>query len=104
MTDNSNCRPSGELTEYRLASIEETLASINETLRTLTSLEAKHVETRSALERSFSELGRHDERLRAIELELPTLKLIRGWVIAGVLSCVSMLGITVFKVATIAAQ
>ena len=92
------------LTEYRLASIEETLASINETLRTLTSLEAKHMETRSALERAFTQLAKQDERLRAIELELPTLKLIRGWVIAGVISCVSMLGVTVFKIATLSAS
>ncbi len=92
------------LTEYRLASIEETLASINETLRTLTSLEAKHMETRSALERAFTEIGRHEERLRSIELELPTLKLIRGWVIAGVVSCTSLLGITVFKFVTLSAS
>lgn len=89
------------LTEYRLASIEETLASINETLRTLTSLEAKHMETRSALERAFNEIAKHEDRLRSIELELPTLKLIRGWVIAGVISCVSMLGITLLKLATV---
>lgn len=92
------------LTEYRLASIEETLASINETLRTLTSLEAKHMETRGALERAFTEIGRHEERLRSIELELPTLKLIRGWVIAGVVSCTSLLGITVFKFVTLSAS
>lgn len=99
-----NFKTNNSLTEYRLASIEETLASINETLRTLTSLEAKHMETRSALERAFTEIGRHEDRLRAIELELPTLKLIRGWVIAGVLSCASMLGVTIFKIATMSAS
>lgn len=86
-----------ELTQYRLTTIEETLASINETLRQLTSLEQKHLETRQALERAFSMIGKQDERIRDIELEIPTMKLVRTWVIAGVIGCTSLLGITLFK-------
>ena len=94
----SDTQHNPELTSYRLKTIEETLASIGENLRQLTSLEQKHVETRQALERAFNELDKQDERIRKLELEMPTLQLIRNWVIAGVLSCIGMLGLAVFKV------
>ena len=90
-----------ELTQYRLKSIEDTLAAIGDSIRQLTALEQKHLETRQALERAFDSIGKVDDRVRDIELELPTLKLIRGWVIGGVISVVSLLGIGVMKLVTI---
>ena len=39
----------------------------------------------------------HDKRLLALELEMPTLKLVRGWIIAGVLSMMGLLGVALFK-------
>lgn len=93
-------KPNDQLTQYRLATIEETLASINETLRQLTALEQKHLETRQALERAFATVAEQEKRLRKIEIELPTLKMIRGWVISGVIGCAGLLGVTLFKVAT----
>lgn len=98
---NTTPEHSRELTQYRLKSIEETLSSISEAIRQLTALEQKHIETRQALERAFSSIGKMDDRVRSIELELPTLKLIRGWVIGGVISVVSLLGIGVVKLVTI---
>lgn len=95
--------PNHELTQYRLATIEETLASISDTLRQLTALEQKHLETRQALERAFSMIAEQDKRMRVIEIEMPTLKLVRTWVIAGVIGCTSLLGVTLFKLATHAA-
>ena len=90
------------LTNYRLEMIEQTLKAVNENLERLAALEAKHIETREAVGRSFDEIDRtnkridnQDERLREVELEMPTLKLIRGWVITGVLGVIGLLGVAV---------
>jgi len=77
--------------------IEQTLVNISESLHQLAQLEQKHLETRESLNRAFEMIAKQEERVRVIEIELPTLKMIRGWVIAGVVSCASLLGITAFK-------
>ncbi len=89
------------LTQYRLGMIEETLKAISENLKQLAQLEQKHIETREALGRAFEQIEGHDERLRGVEQEMPTLKLIRGWVISGVLGIIGLLGVTIFKLFTI---
>lgn len=91
------------LTQYRLAMIEDTLKAIAENLERLAALEQKHLETREALGRAFDAIKANETRVRSIELELPTLKLIRGWVIAGVIGCASLLGMALFKLLTIPA-
>jgi hypothetical protein len=100
-TTNGHGSPAVELTQYRLKMIEDTLKSIAENLERLAALEQKHSETRDALNRAFSNLEKVNERVRHIELEMPTLKLVKGWVIAGVMGIVSMLAITLFKLFTI---
>jgi len=94
---------SDALTQYRLEMIEKTLQAISDNLERLATLEQKHLETREALNRAFDAIKGVEERTRKIELELPTLKLIRGWVIAGVIGCAGLLGVTVFKLATLSA-
>jgi hypothetical protein len=89
-----------ELTQYRLEAIEETLKSIGDTLRQLTTLEQKHLETRQAIERAFASIEKHELRIHNVELELPTLRLIRNWVISGVIGCTSMIGIAVISLLT----
>lgn len=86
-----------QLTQYRLGMIEKTLVTISESLQQLAQLEQKHLETREALGRAFEQISKHDDRMRKMEVEMPTLKLVRGWVIAGVIGCASLLGITLFK-------
>lgn len=82
-----------KLTDYRLATVEDAVKSIAENLTQLTALEQKHIETREALGRAFSELKDHDVRIKAVEIEMPTLKLTRGWVITGVIGIVTLVGI-----------
>lgn len=93
--------PSDTLTQYRLKMIEDTLKQIAENLERLAALEQKHLETRDAVGRAFASIEKVDLRVRHVELELPTLKLIRTWVIGGVLGSISLLGITLAKVFTI---
>lgn len=85
------------LTQYRLTMIEKTLEQIADNLSKLASLEQKHLETREALERAFSTIEKHDGRLRVMETEMPTLTLVRGWIIMGVVGILGLLGVAVFK-------
>lgn len=89
------------LTQYRLAMIEKTLQAISENLTQLASLEQKHIETRDAVGRAFDTLAEHNDRLRGIENEMPTLRLVRGWVISGMVGILALLGVAVFKLFTI---
>lgn len=80
------------LVNYRLEMIEKTMSSMSENLLKLTTLEQKYQSGQEAIFRAFASIERHDTRLCAIESELPTLKLARGWVIGGVIGVVGMNG------------
>lgn len=92
---------SDTLTQYRLGMIEQTLKGISETLERLAALEQKHLETREAVGRAFDSLETHDARIRAIESEMPTLKLARGWLLSGMVGIIGLLGVTLFRLFTI---
>lgn len=102
---SNECLPplqtSDQLTQYRLSMIEKTLQAISESLERLATLEQKHLETREALNRAFTQIDIQDGRLRNIETEMPTLTLVRGWVLAGGIGIIGMLGIAIFKLFTI---
>lgn len=86
------------LIEYRLSAIEKAVSSISDNMGKLVLLEQKHMETREALARAFKTIEALDVRVKAMEDELPTLKMTRGWVIAGTLGTISVVGIFAFKV------
>jgi hypothetical protein len=65
--------------------------SIDESLKTLTRLDIKHDETRVGLGRAFISIEDHEKRMRAIESEMPTIKLGRGWMFTGVAGLVAAL-------------
>ena len=95
----------------RLGTVEKTtdklvdaIESIDESLKTLTRLDVRHDETRSALTRAFAvsadnaaRISAIDERLRLIESQLPSLNMVKGWVIAGVIGIVALVGMEVFN-------
>jgi len=83
-----------DINEWRLTTVEKAVGDISESLRRLVQLEERHTETREALSRAFTNLGDHEDRLRGIEVEMPTVKLTRRWVIGGVVG-VWMLLVTV---------
>lgn len=86
-----------DLTNYRLGMIEKTLQSIAESLDRLATLEAQHSQTRETLARFFAAIEKSDERVARIEREMPTLKLIRGWVISGVISLIGLVALMIAK-------
>lgn len=89
--------PGGDLTQYRLGMIEKTLQAISDNLTQLATLEQKHIETRDALARAFKQIDRTDERVRVIEMDMPTLRIVRKWVMAAVLGIVALVGVELIK-------
>ncbi len=90
-----------DITTYRLGMIEKTLEALADNIKQLTTLEQKHLETRESINRSFKAIEAIEARTRAIEVEMPTLKLVRGWVITGTLGILGLLGVALFKLFTI---
>lgn len=72
--------------------VSTAVESIDESLKTLTRLDVKHDETRDGLGRAFISLEDHEKRMRVIEAEMPTIKLGRGWLFAGVIGVIGLLG------------
>lgn len=104
--------------EFRVSTLEkvvgeigQSVKSIDGSLQALTRLEARHAETRDSLSRAFTAIQRlededlkdHENRLRAVEADMPTFRLIRNWVIAGVIGIVALVGIAVVGVVVSAA-
>lgn len=94
--------------EYRIDTLEATVSristaveSIDKSLQILATLETKHAETREGLSRCFKVMeenhGDHETRIRVIESEIPTMRLVRNWVIAGVIGLSVLAGTMVFE-------
>lgn len=86
------------ITAWRLNRIEDTLEKVSETLGKLAVLEQRHIETREAIERSFSEIKALNERMRAVELDMPMLRQIKNWIVSGVVAVVGVVGMAVWEV------
>jgi len=63
--------------------VSTAVESIDESLKTLTRLDVRHEETSKAVERAFEVCRDHETRMRSVEAEMPTLKLVRRWALAG---------------------
>lgn len=91
---------SSDLIEYRIANLEGAVSeiklavkSIDASLQVLARLEVHHAETRDSLSRVFADIEDKDRRLRVLEAEAPTTRLIQRWVVGGVIGVVSLVGI-----------
>jgi len=81
--------------------LKTAITSIAQSLQVLSALEVKHMETREALSRAFTEITGHDQRLHVIENDMPVLRLTSsaaraiGWlVITAVVGAVLVLVLT----------
>lgn len=81
--------------EAAINEIRDSTKSIAESISAIKVLEERHAESSRAIERAFLELKDIELRVRVVEVELPGLKEIRQWVMAGVLSTVAIIGVAV---------
>ncbi|CAN7307141.1 hypothetical protein LJR296_001450 [Cupriavidus necator] len=112
MTDTTK-QPAGAelLIDYRLSQMERAVTKLVEQNATIIAMEQRHLETREALERAFKAIkdndAKHQEairgvdtRVRNIEVEMQSLRMVRGWVITGVLAVVAASATVVLKSVT----
>jgi hypothetical protein len=85
------------LHEYRITSLEKVVKSIDESLKILANIEIKHADTRDSLDRAFLELKDQEERLRIVEADMPVIKMVKGWVVSGVIGIIAILGISIIE-------
>ena len=97
MEDIINQPGDQRMTAWRLNRIEDTLEKVSETLGKLAVLEQRHIETREAIERSFSEIKALNERMRAVELDMPMLRHVKNWIVSGVVAVVGVVGMAVWE-------
>lgn len=103
---NEPKKPAGTelLIEYRLSQMERAVTTLVEQNTTMIALEQRHMDTREALDRAFKSIKDVDGRVRTIETEMPTLRLVRGWVIAGMLCVIAASGTVVLDTVRKAVQ
>lgn len=77
--------------------VSSAVESIDESLKVLTRLDVKHEEANKSVDRAFVSLKDHEGRIRVIETEMPTMKLVRGWVITGAIALIGLVGLTIVK-------
>jgi hypothetical protein len=91
-----------QVIENRLGDIAADVSEMKGELRAVaagmervTRLEEGRSHHEQALGRAFEKLDLHDRRLGILESEQPMTKMVRGWVIAAVVSLVALLGMQV---------
>lgn len=84
-----------DVVEKDVGEIKDAIKSIAGSLQTLTRLEERHQETREALNKSFQTLQEHDQRIRKLEVEAPTTRLIRAWVISAMTGAIALVFLAV---------
>lgn len=97
------------VTEYRLSAVEaavgeirEAVQGINTSLQKLASLEERHDSTRDGIRAIADSLKDHEDRIRVVEADLPTLRLVRRWIISGVTGVLGLSGVAAFNLILIA--
>lgn len=88
--------------EGAVGEIKQAVKSIDQSLQSLARLETRHAETRDGLSRAFTDIEDHETRLRAVESEMPTMKLTRSWILRAVVVivgavCLALLGMVVTR-------
>jgi hypothetical protein len=83
--------------QRELARQGDTLQSINASLQALTKLEEGHKHVTEQLRAGSVTMAKHEDRIVKIETVLPPLVETRKWVIGGILTGVSMIGLATLK-------
>jgi hypothetical protein len=81
--------------EAAVGEIKTAVNSIDGSMKAIVRLEEHHAHTRDSVNRAFSELSDHETRLRALENDAPSMRLVRGWVLAWVLGIVAIVCVAI---------
>lgn len=78
------------------------LDSIGQSISLLVRIDERQVAISERLQLGAITMQKHEERIAVMEAAMPGLKETRGWVIAGILAGISMIGIAVLKLVVFA--
>lgn len=81
--------------------VKDAIQSIRGSLESLVRLEERHMETRESLMRSFKVTDGLDHRVKAIEIEMPSLMQTRDWVVMTLVSVASITGLALISLVVI---
>lgn len=81
-----------------VSDIKEEMKRIAAGMERIARLEERHVNSSEAIARAFTRIENHERRLVQLEVEVPITKMVRNWVIMGVLGVLSLLGAQVFTI------
>lgn len=75
--------------------LKDAVTAIKDSLQSLVRLEAHHTDTRDAIGRAFKELECLEARVHTMELDMPGLRELRGWVITAALGTLGCVGLAI---------
>ena len=78
--------------ESAVGKIERAISSIDSSMQAIVRLEEHHSQTRDSVERCFAQAADHEQRIRQLEKDAPTSRLVSKWVIAWVIGIVTLVG------------
>ncbi len=86
-----------EAVTQRLDGMDGTLLRVSESLVALVRLEERHEALSREQARLTEQLIDHHKRLAAVELDIPSLKETRRWIILGILGVCALVGVGMFN-------
>jgi len=76
-----------------VSEIKSTLKELSSSMERVARLEERHTNNSDAISRAFAKLEDHDSRMMRLETEAPLTRMVRRWVIAGVIGVAGVVGI-----------
>lgn len=93
-----------QILEAKVESVAADIAEIKADLKTVTAgmeriirLEEGRAQHEQAIGRAFNSITQHESRLSVLENDAPITKMIRNWVVAGVIGIVTMFGMQLYS-------
>ncbi len=91
--------------EHRVTSLETSVERIDRAVERISdsierisnAISVQRVNSDS-IARSWRAVEDHEQRLRAVESDMPTLRLIRNWVVAGVVGTLALVGVAAARI------
>lgn len=81
-----------------VADIKDEMKRIAAGMERIARLEERHANSGEAIARAFSKIQDHEQRLIKLEVEAPMTKMVRNWIISGVIGVIGLLGTQLFAV------
>jgi len=83
--------------EASVERIDRAVERISDSIEKISNALSHQRANADSLARSWRAVEDHEQRLRSVETDMPTLRLIRNWVVAGVLGTLTLTGLAAWR-------